>query len=242
MRDSHPLLEVNRIKVSYGDVRVLHGVSMEVLRGQVVGLTGRNGAGKTTTLRTIAGLLTPEDGEITFSGAVITGLRPDRIARRGVASVPEYRGVFSHLTVQENLQLVGKGKGGRTLDEILEIFPILQRLLKRKGGHLSGGEQQIVAISRALLTNPSLLLLDEPSQGLAPVIVKDIFASLKTLKEQGVGMLLVEQRLDLTLELSDVIYVIHQGEVAFHGTREEVASNPQLAARYLGVGTSTAGS
>lgn len=216
---------------------VLHGISLAVERGQVVGLTGRNGAGKTTTLRTIAGLLHPSKGRLRFLGEDITAKRADYISRLGIASVPEYRGIFSHLTVLENLQLVRPKKEGWTLSEVFDLFPILDPLRKRKGHVLSGGEQQIVAIARALLTNPKLLLLDEPSQGLAPVIVKDIFSSLKQLKGQGVGMLLVEQRLDLTIELSDAIYVINRGQIAYSGSREEVLQNPDEAAKYLGVGS-----
>lgn len=230
------LLRVENLHVSYGESRAVFGVDFTIPRGAVIGLVGRNGAGKTTTLRAVAGLQHVSVGRVIYKGDDITNKRPDLISRLGVATVPEYRGVFSHLTVRENLGIVARSTGEWTLGRVLKVFPILDRLMNRKGGNLSGGEQQIVAIARALLTNPTLLLLDEPSQGLAPVITKDIFKSLSHLKDSGVGILLVEQRLDLTLEICDTIYVLDRGNIVFCGPREEVVRNPEQIAGYLGVG------
>lgn len=230
------LLRVEELQVAYGESRALFGVDFTVPQGTVTGLVGRNGAGKTTTLRAVAGLQTVSAGRVIYKGQDITNKRPDLISRRGVATVPEYRGVFSLLTVRENLDMVARSNGVWTIDRVRSVFPILERLMNRKGGNLSGGEQQIVAIARALLTNPTLLLLDEPSQGLAPVIVKEIFRSLNHLKESGVGMLLVEQRLDLTLEISDTIYVLDRGNIVYRGQKDEVIRTPGKVSRHLGVG------
>ncbi len=230
------LLRVEELQVAYGESRALFGIDFTVPQGTVIGLVGRNGAGKTTTLRAVAGLQTVSAGRVIYKGQDITNKRPDLISRRGVATVPEYRGVFSLLTVRENLDMVARSNREWTIDRVRSVFPILERLMNRKGGNLSGGEQQIVAIARALLTNPTLLLLDEPSQGLAPVIVKEIFRSLNHLKESGVGMLLVEQRLDLTLEISDTIYVLDRGNIVYCGQKDEVVKTPGKVSRHLGVG------
>lgn len=234
--DGEILLRLDAIHTYYGLSHILQGVSLSVPRGSVISLLGRNGAGKTTTLRTIFGLLNPRHGKIYFEGEDITGYRPDVIARKGVASVPEERDIFTHLSVQENLEIVRVRQPEWNIDKVYATFPLLRRLKKRTGEHLSGGEQQTLAIARAMLAGPKMLLLDEPSQGLAPVVVKGILEVLHDLKSQGMSILLIEQKLEIALDLSDYVYFIDQGHIVFEGLAAEIRKRPELVNRYLGVG------
>ena len=234
--DTDVLLQLDQIHTYYGLSHILQGISLSVTRGSVISLLGRNGAGKTTTLRTIFGLLTPKKGRVLFEGQDITGLRTDIIARQGIASVPEERDIFTHLSVQENLEIVRTRHRDWTIDKIYAAFPLLEPLKKRRGGHLSGGEQQTLAIGRAMLAGPKVLLLDEPSQGLAPIIVKEILEILRGLKSQGMSILLIEQKLDIALDISDYVYFIDQGRIVFEATATEIKESPHLIKEYLGVG------
>ena len=234
--DNDILLQLDQIHTYYDLSHILQGISLAVPRGSVVSLLGRNGAGKTTTLRTIFGLLTPKKGRVIFEGEDIAGFRPDVIARKGVASVPEERDIFAHLSVQENLEIVRVRHQDWTLDKVYQTFPLLQRLKNRRGEHLSGGEQQTLAIARAMLAGPKMLLLDEPSQGLAPIVVKGILEILYDLKSQGMSILLIEQKLDIALNLSDYVYFIDQGNIVFEGVAAEIRKSPELVNRHLGVG------
>jgi len=216
---------------------ILHGLSLRVEEGEVVGMLGRNGAGKTTTLRCITGLTPPRKGEIRYHGRSIAGAPPHRIARMGVALVPETRDIFSYLTVKENL-VIAKRAGSRwRMETVLERFPKLAERLANKGRELSGGEQQMLAIARALLTGPELLLLDEPSQGLAPLVVNAVMDTIRGLKAERVSMLLVEQNAEMALQLADRVYVIDHGTVVFEGTPAALRAERHVTATYLGVGS-----
>ena len=220
----------------YGKSHILHGIDLTLNPGEVVALLGRNGAGKTTTIRTAAGLLAAAQGTVTLDGQDITNQRADLIARSGLVTVPETRDIFSTLTVRDNLMLAARRTKSRSIDRVLDTFPIIRPLLDRMGGHLSGGEQQMVAIARALLAEPKVVMLDEPSQGLAPVMVDRVTEVLATLKREKMSMLLVEQKLDVAMALCDRIYVLDTGHIAHTCTRDELADNPQIAQRYLGIG------
>jgi branched-chain amino acid transport system ATP-binding protein len=230
------ILELEAIDTFYGLGHILHGLSLGVAEGEVVALLGRNGAGKTTTLRSITGLTPPRKGTIRYKGRDIAGLDPHRISRSGIALVPETRGIFSYLSARENLTIAER-KGSRwQMQAVLERFPNLRERLGNKGHQLSGGEQQMLAIARALLTGPELLLLDEPSQGLAPIIVDAVMSTIRELKAERVSMLLVEQNAEMALQLADRVYVIDHGTVVFEGTPERLRGDRQVTATYLGVG------
>jgi branched-chain amino acid transport system ATP-binding protein len=230
------ILEIDGIDTFYGLGHILHGLSLNLAEGEVVALLGRNGAGKTTTLRSITGLAPPRAGEIRYKGRNIAGLAPHRISRLGVALVPETRGIFSYLNTRENL-LIAQRKGSRwTMDAVLERFPALRYRLESKGRLLSGGEQEMLAIARALMTGPELLLLDEPSQGLAPMVVSAVMDTIRELKSQRVSMLLVEQNAEMALQLADRVYVIDHGAVVFEGTSGRLRDDRGVMATYLGVG------
>jgi branched-chain amino acid transport system ATP-binding protein len=229
-------LVLNAVNAAYGKSHILHDVSFEIAAGQVVTLLGRNGAGKTTTIRTIAGLLPVLSGGIRLDGEDLTKLRADQIVRRGVVCVTEGRGVFTHLSARENLELVARKGQNWTLERVLDEFPLVRPLLSRPGGGLSGGEQQILAIARALMLDPRVLLLDEPSQGLAPVMVERVLDVLSRLRGSGLSMLVVEQKLDIALELADYAYVLENGRVALHASCSELSANPAIVNRFLGVG------
>ena len=231
------MLELRDIQTYYGLAHVLHGLSLGVAEGEVVALLGRNGAGKTTTLRSISGLTPPRAGAIRYKGRDIAGLAPHRIARLGIALVPETRGIFSYLSARENLAIAERPSSRWPLAAVLERFPRLKERLESKGRDLSGGEQQMLAIARALLTGPELLLLDEPSQGLAPLIVNDVMGTIRELRAERVSMLLVEQNAEMALALADRVYVIDHGTVVFEGTPQQLRANTQVAATYLGVGS-----
>jgi branched-chain amino acid transport system ATP-binding protein len=230
------ILTLTGVDAFYGLHHVLHGVSLDVRAGEIVALLGRNGAGKTTTLRTIMGLVGERRGVIDYDGASLLGLRTHEITRRGLAYVPEYRGVFSDLTVAENLRIAALRARDWTIADVLELFPTLRPLQDRKGGHLSGGEQQMLAIGRALLSSPRVLLLDEPSQGLAPLIVETVIDTLRRLRGQGMGILLVEQNAETALELADRVCIIDQGSIVFRGAAESVQRQPEILSTYLAVG------
>ena len=230
------ILDVRAIDTYYGLAHVLHGLALGIEEGEVVALLGRNGAGKTTTLRSITGLTAPRRGEIVYKGVNITGYAADRIARMGIALVPETRGIFSYLTARENLDIARRPKSRWQMDAIFERFPKLRDVLDRKGRFLSGGEQQMLAIARAMLTGPELLLLDEPSQGLAPLIVETVMTTIRELKRERVSMLLVEQNAEMALQLADRVCVIDHGAIVFEGTPEALRADVQVTATYLGVG------
>jgi len=236
------MLELRAIQTYYGLAHVLHGLTLVVAEGEVVALLGRNGAGKTTTLRSISGLTPPRTGEIRYKGRDIAGLAPHRVARLGIALVPETRGIFSYLSARENLAIAERSSSRWPLAAVLERFPRLKERLESKGRDLSGGEQQMLAIARALLTGPELLLLDEPSQGLAPLVVNDVMSTIRELRAERVSMLLVEQNAEMALALADRVYVIDHGTVVFEGTPQALRANAQVAATYLGVGNSDPGS
>ena len=230
------ILEIKGIDSFYGLGHILHGLSLSVAEGEVVALLGRNGAGKTTTLRSVTGLTPPRAGEIRYKGRNIAGLDTHRISEMGIALVPETRGIFSYLTARENLA-IARRKGSRwQMDTVLERFPALRERLESKGRLLSGGEQEMLAIARALMTGPDLLLLDEPSQGLAPMIVSTVMETIRELKSQRVSMLLVEQNAEMALQLADRVYVIDHGAVVFEGTSAKLRNDRDVMATYLGVG------
>jgi branched-chain amino acid transport system ATP-binding protein len=230
------ILELHAIDTFYGLGHILHGLSLAVGEGEVVALLGRNGAGKTTTLRSITGLTPPRTGRVLYKGSDIAGLAAHAISRLGIALVPETRGIFSYLTARENLAIARRPDTRWPLDSVLERFPKLRPLLDRKGRLLSGGEQQMLAIARALLTGPELLLLDEPSQGLAPLVVETVMATVRDLKRERVSMLLVEQNAEMALGLADRVYVIDHGTIVFEGAPAALRANEQVMTTYLGVG------
>jgi branched-chain amino acid transport system ATP-binding protein len=225
------LLEVHDIHAAYGSSRVLFGISLEVARGECVCLLGRNGVGKTTTMRAIMGLTPPSSGRIVFDGRDITGLPPHRIARLGIGFVPEDRRIFAELNVWENLDVAARAAarpGPWTIEAVYGLFPKLRELANRQGGFLSGGEQQMLTIGRTLMGNPDLLLLDEPSEGLAPLVVENMLEQVGRLKREGLTILLAEQGVDFSLALADRVYVLEKGAVRFAGAAAELRDNPRL--------------
>jgi branched-chain amino acid transport system ATP-binding protein len=225
------MLEVQGIHTYYGLSHILFDVSLKVKKGQVVCLLGRNGAGKTTTFRSIMGLNPPSQGHIRFNDADVTGAPPYQLVRKGMAWVPDDRRIFADLTVGENLEIAERqGAGDEKWDKakVYSLFPALKDLDGRKGGLLSGGEQKMLAIGRALMTNPQFLLLDEPTEGLAPVLVKSLGERIKKLKEAGLTVLLAEQNVKFTLTLSDYGYIIDNGRICYQGPVEELADNEEV--------------
>ena len=215
------MLDIDGIHTYYGLSHILFDVSLKIERGQVVCLLGRNGAGKTTTLKTVMGLTPPRQGRIVFNGREVTGQAPYRMARQGIGYVPDDRRIFADLSVEENLQIAARkpaAGGGWNENRVYDLFPSLGDYRLRKGGLLSGGEQKMLAIGRALMTNPDLLLLDEPTEGLAPVMVNSLAEQILTLKEAGFTVLLAEQNVKFTLGLSDYAYIIDNGRIRHHGT------------------------
>jgi branched-chain amino acid transport system ATP-binding protein len=234
------LLEVQNLSVAYGDVRVLHGVTLRVGQGEIVSLVGANGAGKTTTLRAVSGLLPVVEGDINFDGDPITGLAPSRIVERGLAHVPEGRQLFTNMTVRENLEMGAylpraKSVLPETLAWVTGLFPRLGERGAQLAGTLSGGEQQMLAIGRALMSRPRLLILDEPSLGLAPLMVKAIFDAVTRINRDGTTVLLVEQNLVQSLRLSHRGYVLETGRIVLEGTGAELLANPHTRKAFLGV-------
>jgi branched-chain amino acid transport system ATP-binding protein len=232
-------LTVEGLCAGYGETEVLDDVSLEVPAGEVVALVGRNGAGKTTTLRAIMGSVPAREGTVRFRGEPITDLDPEPTVRRGIGIVPEERRVFPGLTVAENLKLGTIGGGdadhGRSVGEVLDAFDELADRRDAQGQHLSGGEQQMLAVGRTLVAGADLLLLDEPTEGLAPMIVDRVTDLVRELNADGITVLLVEQNLAVAMELADRIYVIDQGEIVFEGTPDELEANPDVRDRHLGV-------
>ncbi|MBA2700845.1 MAG: ABC transporter ATP-binding protein [Chloroflexi bacterium] len=235
------MLELTDVHVRYGNIRALQGVSLRVETGELVALIGSNGAGKSTTLRTISGLLRPTQGEITFDGADIARAATDRIVALGISHCPEGRRIFGGLTVAENLRLGSVSRSdaagiGTDLEAVFELFPLLKDRLGQAGGTLSGGEQQMLAIGRALMSRPRLLLLDEPSLGLAPLMVERIFATIAELKRQGRTILLVEQNVHQALDVADRAYVVETGRITLEGPTAQLRHDPKVEQSYLGVG------
>lgn len=233
------ILEVDDIYTSYGLSRVLFGVSLKVNEGEVVSILGRNGVGKTTTLRSIMGLTPPHSGSIRLRGKEITAKPSYEIAKMGIGLVPEDRRIFSDLTVWENLDVAIKSSGKRgpswTVERVFELFPALEPLRNRRGGYLSGGEQQMLTIARALMGNPELLLLDEPSEGLAPVVVQHLGEQISKLRGEGMTILLSEQNTQFSLDLSDRIYILEKGQVRYEGSVAEFLKDEESYKAYLTV-------
>ena len=231
-----PQLEVRSIHTSYGLSKVLFGLSFDVEPGQVVSLIGRNGVGKTTTMRSVMGLTPAGSGEILFEGTGITSLPAYRIAQRGIGYVPEERRIFPQLSVWENLDIARRpARDGRGWDEdrVFELFPDLRDIQSRPGGVLSGGQQQMLTIARSLMNNPRLLLLDEPSEGLAPRVVEDLREQIMALKQSGLSIVLAEQNLSFVMALSDICHILEKGEIRYSGTPDDLRANPQILERYL---------
>jgi len=231
------MLELENINAYYGDSHILHGVSLSVRDGEIVCLLGRNGAGKTTTILTIMGYLQPRPGRIRYRNRDISGLPPYAIARLGVGFVPQERGIFPSLSVRENLTVFARvgGKGFWTLQRIFDLFPVLRARERNLGFQLSGGEQQMLSIARALMLNPAMLLLDEPSEGLAPMIVQQIIEVLARLKQEGLAILLVEQNLRTAFAVGDRHPVLNKGEICFSGSAAELENNEFVLRNYLSV-------
>jgi branched-chain amino acid transport system ATP-binding protein len=234
------MLELNNIHARYGAITALRGVSISVSQGELVALLGVNGAGKSTTLASIAGVLRPWQGDILFEGSSIIGRSPEQIARLGISLVPEGRDIFPSLTVEENLRLGAfthseRTEYNRNLGEVFELFPVLKERLQQPGGTLSGGEQQQLAIARALMSSPRLLMLDEPSLGLAPALVDQIFELIARLHQRGVTILLVEQNVDRSLEIVDRAYLMNTGLIEHQGTPQQLRTHADIEGIYLGV-------
>lgn len=234
-----PLLAVHDLSVSYGAIQALRGISLHVEQGEIVTLIGANGAGKSTTLRTISGLLQPKQGTVQFNGQAIQGWASHRIVEQGLVQVPEGRGIFANLTVDENLQLGAFTRSDRAhiakdRERALTLFPRVRERLRQQAGTLSGGEQQMLAIARAMLARPKLLMLDEPSLGLAPQIVQTIFQVIREINREGTTILLVEQNAAMALQVAHRAYVIEVGEILMHGPAKELAASDQVRQAYLG--------
>ena len=233
------MLELNDIQARYGAITALRGVSINVSQGELVALLGVNGAGKSTTLGCIAGVLRPWQGNISFEGVSILGKSPEQIARLGISLVPEGRDIFPSLTVEENLRLGAythseKSEYRKNLGEVFELFPVIKERMQQPGGTLSGGEQQQLAIARSLMSKPQLLMLDEPSLGLAPTLVDQIFNLIVALRQRGATILLVEQNVTRALEIADRAYLLQTGEIQFSGTPEQLRSQSDVKRVYLG--------
>jgi branched-chain amino acid transport system ATP-binding protein len=234
------MLEVRELEVAYGAARALWGVSLSVRRGELLCVVGPNGAGKTTLINTLAGILRARAGRIDFEGRDITHLAPHRFCEAGIALVPEGRRLFTGMTVLENLELGSylpgpKAQRRETLEQVIELFPVLREKLASPAGELSGGQQQMVAIARALMARPRLLLLDEPSLGLSPLIVHDLFAAIGRINAGGVSVLLVEQNVAMAMEVSQRAYVLEEGRIVAEGTPGELLARPEIVRAYLGV-------
>ncbi|WP_312912520.1 ABC transporter ATP-binding protein [Natronosalvus caseinilyticus] len=239
MSDRVPLLELESVDAGYGETRVLHDLSLTIDEGEIVSLIGRNGAGKTTTLRSIMGIIMPTSGTIAYRGEDITQLDATATAKRGLSLVPEERQIFPELTVRENLELASYGGAddvdSLSVDEALETFENLAEREGNAGSSLSGGEQQMLAIARALVAGADLILLDEPTEGLAPYIVQDVMDIIEDLNDRGITVLLIEQNVHVGLALADRNYVINQGEIVWEGTSAELEADEEVLDRFLGV-------
>lgn len=231
------MLQIEKIDTYYGESHILQGVSLEVKKGGLSVILGRNGMGKTTTIRSIIGFTPPKLGNIRFRGVEIQGKPSYKIAKLGVGISPQGRGIFPNLTVKENLLIAARNSRakGWTLDKIYELFPRLKERSTSMGGNLSGGEQQMLSIGRALMTNPDLLLLDEPSEGLSPIMVQEVTSTISRLKQEGLSMLMVEQNISMALKVADYVYILSKGQVAFEGTPDSLKVNAEVKAKYLGI-------
>jgi branched-chain amino acid transport system ATP-binding protein len=231
-----PILAVEEVFTSYGLSQVLFGVSLEVAAGECVCLLGRNGVGKTTTMRSIMGLTPPRQGRVMWKGRDVSGRQPYQIADLGIGFVPEDRRIFADLTVWENLDVAARRRGGAstwTLERVFDLFPKLRELVNRQGGFLSGGEQQMLTIARTLMGNPELLLLDEPSEGLAPLVIDHLKEQIERLKRDGLTILLAEQNVDFSLDLADRVYVLEKGHIRYQGTARAFREDESVRAQYL---------
>ena len=231
------MLKIEDLKVNYGGIEAVKGITFDVAEGSIVTLIGANGAGKSTTLRTIAGLVQPRSGKISFMDEDITGLKPDKIVSRGITLVPEGRRVFSDLTVLENLKVGAYLRNDSLTDDInwvYELFPRLKERSWQAAGTLSGGEQQMLAVGRALMSRPKLMMMDEPSLGLAPIVVKDIFSIIKEINKRGVTILLIEQNANMALHTADVGYVLETGNITLSGPGDELLKTDAVKKAYLG--------
>ena len=232
------MITLENVHAYYGSSHILQGIDLAVEAGEVVSLLGRNGAGKTTTMKTIMGLLPPAQGHINYRGEVISGLKPFRIARKGIAYVPEDRAIFIHLSVVENLEIARVGMSRRikdkwTVERIFQKFPRLAERRSHRGSNLSGGEQQMLTIARALMSEPDLLLLDEPSEGLAPLIVEELRQIIELIVDEGITVLIVEQNLDMVTAMAKRHYILDQGRIVYHCTNDEFLANDTVKDRYL---------
>jgi branched-chain amino acid transport system ATP-binding protein len=237
--DQPPLLELRDVSTHYGLISVLRGVNVEIYAGEIVCLLGGNASGKSTTLRTILGMVTPSQGEVVYDGERISGLPTARIVRRGLTMVPENRRLFARMTVRENLELGSHlrddhAEARRDLDRVLALFPRLAKRLGQKAGTLSGGEQQMVAMGRALMAKPKLILMDEPSMGLAPVLVDQVFEIIRDISRTGATIFVVEQNASMALSIADRGYVLQTGQVVLHDTAAALLQNPLMREAYLG--------
>jgi branched-chain amino acid transport system ATP-binding protein len=230
------MLDVEEIHTYYGDSYVLQGISLRIEPGQVVGIVGRNGMGKTTLIRSIVGFTPPRRGRVRFKNRDITGWASNHVVGLGLGLVPQGRRIFPSLTVQENLTVaLNEKKGPWTLDRVMELFPRLRARAQNRAGKLSGGEQQMLAIARALVTNPELLLMDEPTEGLAPLLVREVGRVIERLKAEGLSILLVEQNLPLALRIVDHVHVLSRGRIVYSGPPAELEKDREVKARYLGL-------
>mgnify|MGYP003977781939 CR=1 FL=1 len=239
MKADTPILEVSGLHTHYGASHILHGIDFSVHAGECLSLMGRNGMGKTTTIRSVFGLTPPSEGQVRVYGNDVTGSSPHVIARLGLGLVPEGRGIFPGLSVEENLIMSARpGKDGQqewTLERVLKTFPRLDERLGNMGNHLSGGEQQMLSIGRALMTNPDLLILDEATEGLAPLIRKEIWSVVRQVKETGIATIIVDKDVDAILSVSDKSLILVKGQVVFSGSSKELADNPDIHVQHLGV-------
>ena len=230
-----PILQVEDIHTYYGEAYVLQGLSLELGQGQILGLLGRNGVGKTTLVNSIVGFNRPRRGRILFKGEDVTGSTSFQTVRMGLGLVPQGRRVFASLTVEENLEVAKTRKEGWTLKRVYELFPRLEERRRQRAKTLSGGEQQMLAIARGLMTNPDCLIMDEPSEGLAPIIIQTVWQAVSKLKAQGLSILLVEQNAALALQLVDYVHVISKGRVVYSGTPKELWADDAVKSKYLGI-------
>ena len=230
------MLEVRDIHTYYGDSHILQGISLNMESGQVVGILGRNGMGKTTLIRSIIGFTPPRRGQVLFKERDVTGWPSNRVVSLGLGLVPQGRRVFPSLTVGENLSVAAKRNGGSwTIERVMDLFPRLRERRENRAGKLSGGEQQMLAIARALMTNPELLLMDEPTEGLAPLLVREVGRVIENLKSRGLSILLVEQNLPLALRVSDYVHVLSRGRIVHSSAPQELWENEEIKKRYLGL-------
>ena len=233
------VLELKNVDASYGPVEVLRDISLDVRAGEIVSLLGPNAAGKTTTLRTILGMVKPRSGEVLVNGERVDGLPTTKIVTRGITMVPENRRLFARMSVRENLEIGAqlrddKDAIGADMDRVLDLFPRLQERLRQRAGTLSGGEQQMLAIGRALMAGPKVLLMDEPSMGLAPILVQQVFETIKEINEQGTTIFLVEQNANMALQVADRGYALRTGEIVLADTAENLSKSPEIQEAYLG--------